>query len=103
MESIAMARGIGYSNLLSEIDMHAATLKPIRAWGDNRIAVELSHDARSGKNSTHFARRINQGLIYDSVAALASFGRLFFVARLRAPAEGHFVPPCGGKLYTFTV
>ena len=28
-------------------------------WGDNRISVELAHDARSGKNSTHFARRIN--------------------------------------------
>ena len=57
MESIAMARGMGLSNLMSEIDMPQG--KPIRMWGDNRISVELAHEARSGKNSTHFARRIN--------------------------------------------
>ena len=57
MESVAMARGIGFSNMLAEMDMPQA--KPIRMWGDNRISVELSHDARSGKNATHFARRIN--------------------------------------------
>jgi len=52
-----MARGLGFSNLLAEIDMPQP--KPIRMWADNRISVELAHDARSGKNSTHFARRIN--------------------------------------------
>ena len=57
MESVAMARGLGYSNLMTEIGMPQP--KPIRMWGDNRISVELAHDARSGKNSTHFARRIN--------------------------------------------
>lgn len=57
MESVVMARGEGYSNLLTEADMPQQ--KPIRVWGDNRIAVELSLDARSGKGSTHFARRID--------------------------------------------
>ena len=52
-----MARGIDFGNLLAEADLPQP--KPIRVWGDNRIAVELSHDARSGKASTHFARRIN--------------------------------------------
>jgi len=56
MEAVAMARGIGYTNLLTEMDMPQP--KPIRMWGDNRISVELALDARSGKGSTHFARRI---------------------------------------------
>ena len=57
MDSITMARGLGISNLLVEVDM--PQVKPIRMSGDNRISVELAHDARSGKASTHFARCID--------------------------------------------
>ena len=33
--------------------------RPIQVWGDNRICVALSEDARSHGSSAHFARRIS--------------------------------------------
>ena len=55
-EALALARAMGFKDLLNQIDMPQP--ERIDAWGDNKIAVDLSNDAHSHERSRHFSTKI---------------------------------------------